>query len=71
MVSTPGNLGYAPTVAILAENDIDVRAVVGQMNRGVFILQGTAALYVKDVYSLLANNCQVLRSTIEAYSGLK
>ena len=33
----------------------------------------TAALYVKDVHSLIANNChcQVLRSTIEAYPDLK
>ena len=36
-----------------------------------FYPQGTAALYVKDVHSLIANNCHVLRSTIEAYPGLK
>ena len=36
-----------------------------------FTPQGTAALYVKDVHSLIAKNCQVLRSTIEAYPGLK
>ena len=69
--------GYAPTVAILAENDIDVRAVVCAEfgyradEQWSFTLQGTAALYVKDVHSLIANNCHVLRSTIEAYPGLK
>ena len=69
--------GYAPTVAILAENDIDVRAVVCAEfgyradEQWSFTPQGTAALYVKDVHSLIANNCHVLRSTIEAYPGLK
>ena len=69
--------GYAPTVAILAENDIDIRAVVCAEfgyradEQWSFTPQGTAALYVKDVHSLIANNCQVLRSTIEAYPGLK
>ena len=69
--------GYAPAVAILAENDIDVRAVVCAEfgyradEQWSFTPQGTAALYVKDVHSLIANNCQVLRSTIEAYPGLK
>ena len=70
-------LGYAPAVAILAENDIDVRAVVcaefGYRADEQWSLtpQGAAALYVKDVHSLIASNCQVLRSTIEAYPGLK
>ena len=69
--------GYAPTVAILAENDIDIRAVVCAEfgyradEQWSFTPQGTAALYVKDVHSLIANNCQVLRSTIEAYPDLK
>ena len=69
--------GYAPAVAILAENDIDIRAVVCAEfgyradEQWSFTPQGTAALYVKDVHSLIAKNCQVLRSTIEAYSGLK
>ena len=69
--------GYAPAVAILAENDIDVRAVVCAEfgyradEQWSFTPQGTAALYAKDVHSLIANNCQVLRSTIEAYPGLK
>ena len=69
--------GYAPVVAILAENDIDVRAVVCAEfgyradEQWSFTPQGTAALYVKDVHSLIAKNCQVLRSTIEAYPGLK
>ena len=69
--------GYAPAVAILAENDIEVRAVVCAEfgyradEQWSFTPQGTAALYVKDVHSLIANNCQVLRSTIEAYPGLK
>ena len=69
--------GYAPTVAILAENDIDVRAVVCAEfgyradEQWSFTPQGTAALYVKDVLSLIAKNCQVLRNTIEAYPGLK
>ena len=69
--------GYAPTVAILAENDTDVRAVVcaefgyradEQWN---FTPQGTAALYLKDLHSAIVNNCHVLRSTIEAYPGLR
>ena len=70
-------LGYAPAVAILAENDIDVRAVVcaefGYRADEQWSLtpQGTAALYVKDVHSLIASNCQVLRSTTEAYPDLK
>ena len=69
--------GYAPAVAILAENDIDVRAVVCAEfgyradEQWSFTPQGTAALYVKDVHSLIAKNCQILRSTIEAYPGLK
>ena len=69
--------GYALAVAILAENDIEVRAVVCAEfgyradEQWSFTPQGTAALYVKDVHSLIANNCQVLRSTIEAYPGLK
>ena len=69
--------GYAPSVAILAENDIDVRAVVCAESgyradeQWSFTPQGTAALYVKDVHSLIANNCQILKSTIEAYPGLK
>ena len=69
--------GYAPTVAILAENDTDVRAVVCAEfgyradEQWSFTPQGTAALYVKDVHSVIANNCHVLRSTIEAYPGLK
>ena len=69
--------GYAPAVAVLAENDIDVRAVVCAEfgyradEQWSFTPQGTAALYVKDVHSLIAKNCQVLRSTIEAYPGLK
>ena len=69
--------GYAPVVAILAENDIDVRAVVCAEfgyradEQWSFTPQGTAALYVKDVHSLIAKNCQVLRSIIEAYPGLK
>ena len=69
--------GYAPAVAILAENDIDVRAVVCAEfgyradEQWSYTPQGTAALYVKDVHSLIAKNCQVLRSTIEAYPGLK
>ena len=69
--------GYAPAVAILAENDIDVRAVVCAEfgyradEQWSFTPQGTAALYVKDVHSLIAKNCQVLRNTIEAYPGLK
>ena len=69
--------GYAPAVAILAENDIDVRAVVCAEfgyradEQWSFTPQGTAALYLKDVHSLIAKNCQVLRSTIEAYPGLK
>ena len=69
--------GYAPAVAILAENDIDIRAVVCAEfgyradEQWSFTPQGTAALYVKDVHSLIAKNCQVLRSTIEAYLGLK
>ena len=69
--------GYAPAVAIQAENDIDVRAVVCAEfgyradEQWSFTPQGTAALYVKDVHSLIAKNCQVLRSTIEAYPGLK
>ena len=69
--------GYAPTVAILAENDIDIRAVVCAEfgyradEQWSFTPQGTAALYVKDVHSLIANNCQILRNTIEAYPDLK
>ena len=69
--------GYAPAVAILAENDIDVRAVVcaefgyRANEQWSFTSQRTAALYVKDVHSLIANNCQVLRSTIEAHPELK
>ena len=69
--------GYAPTVAILAENDSDVRAVVCAEfgyradEQWSFTPQGTAALYVKDVHLLIAKNCQVLRDTIEAYPGLK
>ena len=55
--------GYAPAVAILAENDIDVRAVVCAEfgyradEQWIFTPQGTAALYAKDVHSLIANNC--------------
>ena len=55
--------GYAPAVAILAENDIDVRAVVCAEfgyradEQWSFTSQRTAALYVKDVHSLIANNC--------------
>ena len=69
--------GYAPAVAILAENDIDVRAVVCAEfgyradEQWSFTSQRTAALYVKDVHSLIANNCQVLRGTIEAHPELK
>ena len=69
--------GYAPVVAILAENDIDVRAVVCAEfgyradEQWSFTPQGTAALYVKDVHTLIAKNCQVLRNTIEAYPNLK
>ena len=69
--------GYAPTVAILAENDIDIRAVVCAEfgyradEQWSFTPQGTAALYVKDVHSLIAKNCQILRNTIEAYPDLK
>ena len=61
----------------VAENDIDVRAVVCAEfgyradEQWSFTPQGTAALYVKDVHSLIAKNCQGLRSTIEAYPGLK
>ena len=70
-------LGYAPAVAIRAENDIDVRAVVCAEfgyradEQWSFTSQSTAALYVKDVHSLIANNCQVLRGTIEAHPELK
>ena len=69
--------GYALVVAILAENDIDVRAVVCAEfgyradEQWSFTPQGTAALYVKDVHTLIAKNCQVLRNTIEAYPDQK
>ena len=53
--------GYAPAVAILVENDIDVRAVVCAEfgyradEQWSFTPQGTASLYVKDVHSLTWN----------------
>ena len=69
--------GYAPSVAILTENDTAVRTVVCAEfgyradEEWGFTPQGTAALYLKDVHSVIANNCQVLRSTIEAYPDLR
>ena len=66
-------IGYAPTVAILAENDTDVRAVACAEfgyradEQWSFTPQGTAALHLKDVHSVIANNCHVLQSTIKAY----
>ena len=69
--------GYAPTVAILAENDTAIRTVVCAEfgyradEQWGFTPQGTAALYLKDVHSIIASNCEVLRSTIEAYPDLK
>ena len=40
------------------------------MNSGVSPPRDSC-LNVKDVHSLIAKNCQVLRSTIEAYPGLR
>ena len=36
-----------------------------------FTPQGMAALYLKDVHTVIANGCQILRSAIEAYPGLR
>ena len=69
--------GYAPTVAILAENDTAVRTVVCAEfgyradEQWGFTPQGMAALYLKDVHTVIANGCQILRSAIEAYPGLR
>ena len=70
-------LGYAPTVAILAENDTNIRSVVCAEfgyradEQWGFTPQGTAALYLRDVHSVIANNCEVLRRTIETYPDLR
>ena len=69
--------GYAPTVAILAENDTALRTVACAEfgyradEQWGYTPQGTAALYLKDVHSLIANHCQVLRKVVEAYPNLK
>ena len=72
-----GSLDMHLQLPILAENDTAVRTVVCAEfgyradEQWGFTPQGTAALYLKDVHSVIANNCQVLRSTIEAYPGLR
>ena len=45
--------------------------VTGRMNNGASLLKALLSFMSKDVHSLIANNCQVLRDTIEAHLELK
>ena len=56
-------IGYAPVVVVLAENDNRIRSLVCHEfgyrsdEEWCYTVEGSAALYLRDVHSLVANGC--------------
>ena len=70
-------IGYAPVVAILAENDNRIRSLVcaefgyRSDEEWCYALDGSAILYLRDVHSLVANGCRILQTTLKMFPDCK
>ena len=70
-------VGYAPVVAILAENDNRIRSLVcaefgyRSDEEWCYVIDGSAVLYLRDVHSLVANGCRILQMTLKMFPDCK
>ena len=70
-------IGYAPVVVVLAENDNRIRSLVCNEfgyrsdEEWCYTVDGSAALYLRDVHSLVANGCRILQTTLKMFPDCK
>ena len=71
------NLNQAPTAIILAEKDEMLRSLVcaefgyRSDEQWGYTIDGSACCYIRDVNSLLENDCHILRQVVAMYPNLK
>ena len=70
-------IGYAPVAVVLAENDNRIRSLVCNEfgyrsdEEWCYTVDGSAALYLRDVHSLVVNGCRLLQTTLKMFPDCK
>ena len=70
-------LGYPPTAVILAECDLSLRQLVctefgyRSDEKWGYTAEGSAVLYVKDVHSIIARQCEALQDLVRMFPDCK
>ena len=61
-------IGYAPVAVVLAENDNRIRSLVcNEFGKRSDEQWCYAALYLRDVHSLVTNGCRILQTTLKMF----